>query len=74
MRSESIDQSTRFRQAVQSILTPLIFLISDIDIYRPAKFPIREYGEDAPIHVAKRADEMPEQGDGDGLAVRKRIP
>ena len=34
---------------------------------------IREYGEDAPIHAAMRADEMLDKGDLDGLAVWKRV-
>ena len=48
-------------------------MTEDIDVYRSAKVLIREHGEDAPIHVAMRADQMLEGGDLDGLAIWKRI-
>ena len=48
-------------------------MIPDLDIYRSAGVIIKQYGEDAPIHAAMRADAMLEAGDLDGLAVWKRI-
>ncbi len=46
---------------------------SDIDIYRSANELIEQHGEDAPILVAMRADELMEAGDMEGVAVWKRI-
>ena len=48
-------------------------MISDIDIWRSARFLIKRYGEDASVHAAMRADTMREAGDPDGSAVWKRI-
>ncbi len=48
-------------------------MISDIDIYRAANVITKQYGQDAPIHAAMRADAMLDTGDLDGLAVWKRI-
>ena len=48
-------------------------MISELDIWISARVVIDEYGEDAPIHTAQRADEILEEGDLDGLAVWKRI-
>ena len=45
----------------------------DFDIYRAANVIIKQYGEDASIHAAMRADAALEGGDLDGLAVWKRI-
>ena len=47
--------------------------IYDLDIYRSANELIKQYGKDAPIHAAMRADELLEAGDLDGQAVWKRI-
>ena len=47
--------------------------ISDLDIYRSAKVIINQYGKDALIHAAMRADAALEGGDLGGLAVWKRI-
>ncbi len=47
--------------------------ITDLDIRRGAGVLIKQYGQDAPIHAAMRADAMREAGDLDGLAVWKRI-
>ncbi len=43
------------------------------DIYRAASVIIKQYGEDAPIHAAMRADATLKAGDLDGYAVWKRI-
>ena len=43
------------------------------DIYRIAKLIIDQYGADAPIHAAMRADTMLERGDFDGVAVWKLV-
>ncbi len=48
-------------------------MIPDLDIYRGAGVIIKQYGEDAPIHAAMRADAMLEAGDLDGYAVWKRV-
>ncbi len=48
-------------------------MIPDLDIYRAANVITKQYGQDAPIHAAMRADAMLEAGDLDGLAVWKRI-
>ena len=40
-----------------------------LDIFRSAKQFIDQYGEDAPIEAANRADRTLEQGGIDGLAV-----
>ena len=48
-------------------------MIPDLDIYRSANVVINQYGQDAPIEAAMRADAALEGGDLDGLAVWKRI-
>ncbi len=48
-------------------------MTSDLDIYRSADLLVKQYGEDAPIHAAMRADTMLDKGDLDGCAVWKRI-
>ncbi len=45
----------------------------DLDIYRAANVIIKQYGPDAPIHAAMRADAMLEKGDLDGYAVWRRV-
>ncbi len=48
-------------------------MTSEFDIYRSANLLVKQYGEDAPIHAAMRADAMLGAGDLDGLATWKRI-
>ncbi len=48
-------------------------MIPDLDIYRSANVIIKQYGKDAPIQAAIRADAMLEAGDLDGYAVWRRI-
>ena len=48
-------------------------MTSDLDIYRVANLLVKRHGQDAPIHIAMRADAMLEAGDLDGCAVWKRI-
>ena len=48
-------------------------MIFDLDIYRSAKVIINQYGKDAPIYAAMRADAALEGGDLDRLRVWKRI-
>ena len=48
-------------------------MFPDLDIYRSANVLVKQYGQDAPIHAAMRADAMLEAGDLGGLAVWKRI-
>ena len=48
-------------------------MIPDLDIYRAANVLIKQYGQDAPIHAAMRADAMLEKGDLEGVAVWKRV-
>jgi hypothetical protein len=45
----------------------------DPDVFRAAKLLIDQHGEDAVLRAAQRADELLEEGDGDGSAVRRRI-
>ncbi len=45
----------------------------DLDIYRSANLLVKQYGEDAPIHAAMRADATLKAGDPDGYAMWKRI-
>ncbi len=48
-------------------------MIPDLDIYRSANLLVKQYGEDAPIHAAMRADAMLERDDLDGYGVWRRI-
>jgi hypothetical protein len=48
-------------------------MIPGPDSWRSAQLLVKQYGEDALIHAAMRADAMLEKGDLDGLAVWKRI-
>ncbi len=48
-------------------------MILDLDIYRGASIIIKQYGQDAPIHAAMRADAMLEAGDMGGYAVWRRV-
>ncbi len=48
-------------------------MISELDIWRGANVIIKQYGQDAPIEAAMRADATLEAGDLDGYAVLKRI-
>lgn len=41
-------------------------MIPDLDIYRSAQVLVKQYGQDALIEVAMRADAMLEKGDLDG--------
>jgi len=43
------------------------------DIYRSAKLIIDQFGDDAPIEAAMRADGLLEKGDPGGVAVWKRV-
>ncbi len=45
----------------------------NLDIYRSANEFIKQYGQDAPILAAMRADELMESGDMDGRVVWLRI-
>ncbi len=44
-------------------------MIPDLDIWRSAQALIKQHGQDAPIRVAMRADEMLEKRDAEGYAV-----
>ncbi len=48
-------------------------MTTDLDIYRSAKLLIDQHGDEAPIHVAMRADAMLDKGDLDGKAVWLRV-
>ncbi len=48
-------------------------MIPDLDIYRSANVIMKQYGEDARVHAAMRADATLEAGDLDGYAVWRRI-
>lgn len=43
--------------------------MKSIDLYRTAWVLLREYGDDAPIIAARRADALLAQGDIEGRAV-----
>ena len=45
-------------------------MIPDIDIYCSARFLVKHYGDDAPIHTAMKADAVMEAGDLDGYRSR----
>jgi hypothetical protein len=44
-------------------------MIPDIDIHRSAWLMIRRYGDDAAIQAAKRADQLLETGDLEGMLL-----
>jgi hypothetical protein len=46
---------------------------SDLDIYRTTNVLTREYGEDAALEAAQRADAMLEKGSLGGQRVWKRV-
>ncbi len=48
-------------------------MTSDLDIYRSANELIKQFGDDAPIEAAMRADELAADGDMEGLAVWQQI-
>ena len=48
-------------------------MMPQTDIWRAAQVMVKRYGEDAPLEAAKRADQMLDAGDVDGLAAWKRI-
>jgi hypothetical protein len=48
-------------------------MTSDPDIFRAAKLLIDQYGEDATVQAAQRADLLLEDGDVEGSAVWRRI-
>ena len=39
-------------------------MLSDLEIYRAAQATIKRYGDEAGVHAAQRADELPEAGNG----------
>jgi hypothetical protein len=47
--------------------------MDDLDLFRTAKLFIDQYGADAPVQAAMRADAMMERGDLQGVADWKRI-
>ncbi len=48
-------------------------MVNDPDIYRAAKLPIDQHGDDALLRAAHRADELLEVGDMIGAATWRRI-
>ena len=47
--------------------------VPGIDIWRSAQILVDNHGADAPVVASKRAAEMINRGDAEGLAVWKRI-
>jgi hypothetical protein len=47
--------------------------ISDLDVWRAANLLIKQYGDDAEIEAARKADLMLDRGDRDGQLVWLRI-
>jgi hypothetical protein len=45
------------------------WMVSDIDIWRAATLLIKQYGPDAEIVAAQRADELAERADDEGRRV-----
>ena len=43
-------------------------VLSDLNIWRAAQATIQQYGDEAGIHAAQRADELMAAGDMDGRA------
>lgn len=48
-------------------------MISEREIYQSANVMMKQYGEDAALEAAQRADAMLEKGDMEGCRVWKRI-
>ena len=48
-------------------------MTSNLDIWRAAQATIQQYGDEAGIHAAQRADELMAAGDMEGQAVWHRI-
>lgn len=48
-------------------------MISDLDIYRSANAMISQYGSNAALETAQRADALMEKGDIEGQRVWRRI-
>ena len=48
-------------------------MIPDLDIWRGANLLVKQHGQYAPSHAAKRADAMLKAGDLDGYATWKRV-
>ena len=48
-------------------------MIVERDVWQAAKLLIDQHGTEAPIHAARRADEMLDAGDLEGQAVWKAI-
>ena len=48
-------------------------MLSDLEIYRAAQATIQQYGDEAGIHAAQRADELMAEGDMEGRRVWHRI-
>ena len=48
-------------------------MTEEIDVYRAAALLVKQYGENAPIRAAMRADELLAGGDVEGAAVWKRV-
>jgi hypothetical protein len=48
-------------------------MITEIDIWRVASLMLTQYGDDADIESAIRAEELFEEGDHNGAAVWRRV-
>ena len=48
-------------------------MIADPDIYRVADLLIRQHGDDALVHAAKKATSMFDENDMEGAAVWKQV-
>lgn len=48
-------------------------MVSDLDLLRSARLVLDQYGEDALIHAAERAEELLERGDVEGCEVWCKI-
>ncbi len=48
-------------------------MLSDLEIWRAAQATIDQYGDEAALHAAQRADDLLAAGDMEGRAVWHRI-
>jgi hypothetical protein len=58
---------------VEGLLSGMVGMILDRDIWRAANLLISEYGDGAEFVAARRADEMLDRGDHEGETVWLRI-
>ncbi len=73
MRRESSVISSQLSRAVENEPHIGVTVIDQREIWQCANQIVKQFGDDAPLEAAMRADAMFEKGDLDGQAVWKRI-